>query len=323
MIFEEQISRKPDNYPWARTYINAMWTGQWTANKFNFQSDEHNYRVDLNNEEREIIRNTLSCIGQVEIAVKKFWANLGYNLPHPSLTDLGYCMANIEVIHNVAYEKLLECLHLENIFEENLKLPIIKGRVDYLRKYQDKAYKDDKKQYVYALSLFTLFVENVSLFSQFYIILWFNKNKDVLKDTAQQIQYTKNEETIHALVGIKLINTIREEHPELFDDALEEKIKSEAMEAYKAESKIVDWMLKDYVDESISAEIVKEYIKNRINESLEAIGYSAIFEIDEELIKQTIWMDEVVYGNANTDFFHQDPVEYSKSGMVFSAEELF
>ena len=203
MIFSEQISRKPDRYPWTQEYINAMWSGHWTANEFDFQSDIQNFKVDLTDQQREIIKRSLSAIGQVEIAVKKFWANLGYNLPHPSLTDLGYCMANVEVIHNVAYEKLLKCLDLEDVFEENLKLDIIKGRVDYLRKYLDKNYSDDKKQYVYSLALFTLFVENVSLFSQFYIILWFNKYQNVLKDTAQQVQYTKNEEQLHALAGIK------------------------------------------------------------------------------------------------------------------------
>jgi ribonucleoside-diphosphate reductase beta chain len=81
-----------------------------------------------------------------------------------------------------------------------------------------KFYKDSKKQYLYALILFTLFVENVSLFSQFYVINWFARFKNVLKDTDQQVKYTRNEENIHALVGTRIINTIREEYPELFDE---------------------------------------------------------------------------------------------------------
>ena len=133
-------------------------------------------------------------------------------------------MANVEVIHNNAYERLLKVLGLEVIFEENLKLDFIEGRVNYLRKYNHRFYKDSKKQYVYSIILFTLFVENVSLFSQFYIINWFNRYKNVLKDTGQQVKYTRNEENIHALAGIKIINTIREEHPELFDEELENRI---------------------------------------------------------------------------------------------------
>jgi ribonucleoside-diphosphate reductase beta chain len=110
----------------------------------------------------------LSAIGQIEISVKKFWTKLGDNLPHPAVSDLGITMGNIEVIHNNAYEKLLDVLQLQDIFEENLKLDIIQGRVKYLRKYLDKHYKDSRKQYIYSLILFTLYVENVSLFSQFY-----------------------------------------------------------------------------------------------------------------------------------------------------------
>ena len=73
-------------------------------------------------------------------------------------------MANTEVIHNNAYERLLDILGLEEVFEENLKLEWIQGRVNYLRKYTHRFYKNSQKQYLYALILFTLFVENVSLF---------------------------------------------------------------------------------------------------------------------------------------------------------------
>lgn len=323
MIFDEQISRKPDYYSWVTEYIDAMWAGHWTPNEFTFSSDLQNYLVDLTDQEREIVRNTLSAIGQIEIAVKKFWSRLGDNLPHPSLVDLGLVMAHIEVIHNRAYEKLLDTLQLEDVFAENLKLDIIKGRVTYLRKYLDKDYKDQKKQYVYSLILFTLFVENVSLFSQFYIILWFNRFRNVLKDTAQQVDYTKREETIHAQVGIKLIQTIRSEYPELFDQELSDRIAHEAREAFSAESKIVDWMLGSYHDDNISRPILKEYVKGRINDSLVAIGFDPIFEIDEILLSKTAWMDEEILGNTTVDFFQKRPTEYTKGGIGFSMEEIF
>lgn len=322
-IFSEQISRKPNRYPWTDQFIEAMHNGFWTDKEFNFKSDIQQFKVELNDQEREIIIRTLSAIGQIEVAVKTFWAKLGENLPHPSLCDLGYVMANIEVIHNNAYERLLDVLGLNDIFEENLKLEWIQGRVKYLRKYTHKFYKDSKKQYLYALILFTLFVENVSLFSQFYIINWFARFKNVLKDTDQQVKYTRNEENIHALVGIKLINTIREEHPELFDDELIERIKHEAQEAFKSESKIVDWMINGMSEENLSAPILKEFIKNRINESMEQIGFSTVFEIDEALLSKTVWFDEELLGNNMTDFFYSRPTEYSKKNQSFSEDDLF
>ena len=144
-IFTEQVSRKPNRYPWTDQFIEAMHNGFWTDKEFSFKSDIQQFKVELSDQEREIIVRTLSAIGQIEVAVKTFWAKLGENLPHPSLCDLGYVMANVEVIHNNAYERLLQVLGLEDIFEENLKLQWIEGRVKYLRKYTHKFYKDSKK----------------------------------------------------------------------------------------------------------------------------------------------------------------------------------
>jgi ribonucleoside-diphosphate reductase beta chain len=322
-IFEEQISRKPNLYSWTDKYMEAIHNGFWTDKEFNFKSDVQHFKVNLTDQEREIIIRTLSAIGQIEVAVKTFWAKLGENLPHPSLADLGYVMANTEVIHNNAYERLLTVLGLEDIFEENLKLDWIQGRVKYLKKYTHKFYKDSKKQYLYALILFTLFVENVSLFSQFYVVNWFARFKNVLKDTDQQVKYTRNEENLHALIGIQIINTIRKEYPELFDEELEQKIHQEALEAFESESKIVDWMVNGIQEEGLSAPVLKEFIKNRINESLKQIKFKKVFDVDKELLKSTVWFDEELLGENATDFFHSRPVGYAKKNQSFSEEDLF
>lgn len=643
MIFDEQISRKPNKYKWVDSFVESMHNGFWTDKEFSFKSDVQQFKVNLTEKEREIIVRTLTAIGQIEIAVKTFWAKLGDNLPHPALQDLGYVMANVEVIHNNAYERLISELGLEDAFEENLKLEWIQGRVKYLKKYTHRFYKDSKKQYLYALILFTLFVENVSLFSQFYIINWFSRFKNVLKDTDQQVKYTRNEECyvegtevltpngwvdfrnisigdeviqyhtdgtfsitkvlhktenkfvgdmiefsrcgnlclvtpnhemiyfnknlepvkkkakdvkihknihvpiggvlrggevsnltyedrlriaiqadasnlywtnvngenllrgkdggythvfnltksrkkerlkhildflhieykttelegdteeikirynhncnykefsewvdikdksgvwcqefvqelskwdgyeenshigycstnkknidiaqlvailggyitniyegnessrndnykncyklsfssknlipkshslvkteklydgnvycitvpsgniitrlnnktfiagncIHALVGTKIINTIREEYPELFDEELESKILEEAGEAFKSESKIVDWMVNGIQEKGLNADILKEFIKNRINESLKQIGFKQPFEVDKTLLSDTIWFEEELLGNNMTDFFSSRPVEYSKKSQSFSEDDLF
>jgi ribonucleoside-diphosphate reductase beta chain len=243
-----------------------MWSGFWTPNEFDFKADYGQFKTELTDQERLIIVRTLSAIGQVEIAVKRFWAQLGNTFPHPSMYDLGYAMANTEVIHNLAYEKLLETLRLGDVFEQNLKEPVVRNRVEYLRKYLDRVYTDDKKQFVYAIILFTLFVENVSLCSQFYVVLWFNRFKNVLKDTSQQVQYTRNEEMLHAQVGIKLIQTVRAEYPELFDGDLESRILEESKVACEAEKALITWMVGNFSEGSLSAEILHGFIQIRIGD---------------------------------------------------------
>ena len=323
MLFEEQISRKPDLYPWTKQFVDAIWQGFWTPDEFNFRSDYSQFKSDLSEAEQQVIVRALSAIGQIEVAVKTFWANIGEKMPHPSIRDLGYAMANSEVIHNLAYEKLLEVLQLTHVFEENMNEAVIKGRVDYLRKYLNKVYKNDKQQYIYSIILFTLFVENVSLFSQFYVIMHFNRNRAVLKDCAQQVQYTRNEEMLHAQVGIKLINTLREEYPELFDKELEDRILHECIDSLKAESKVIDWIMTDYAVPGLDATILKAFIAKRMKDSMDQIGFdSSEIVYDKALVDKTFWFDEELYGTNMTDFFQKRPVEYSK-GSAITAEDLF
>jgi len=323
MLFEEQIARKPDLYPWTKDFIEAIWKGFWTPEEFNFRSDYSQFKTDLTEQEQQIVVRTMSAIGQIEIAVKSFWADVGKHLPHPSIKDLGYAMANSEVIHNMAYEKILDVLHMNHVFEENMNEEVIKGRVAYLRKYNDKVYDDDKKQYIYSIILFTLFVENVSLFSQFYIIMHMNRNKAVMKDCAQQVQYTRNEEMLHAQVGIRLIQTLRNEYPEYFDEEMLLRIKEECIDSLKAESKVIDWIMGDYAVKGLDANILKSFIAYRMAESLDQIGFdSTEIKYDQKLIDETFWFEEELLGTNMTDFFQKRPVEYAK-GQGITADDLF
>lgn len=313
MLFDKQVARKPNHYPWTKDFIQAMWDGFCNARKFTFQSDVNDYLVNMSEHERVIVTRCLAAIAQIEVQVKRFWARLGDNLPHPSIDSMGIVMAHVEEIHNDAYEKLLDCLGMSDIFEENLAVPAISNRIKYLNKHNEKIYGDNRKQYIYSLILFTLFTENVSLFTQFYIILWFNRFQNLLKDSAQQVKYTRNEELLHSQIGMKLINTLREEYPHYFDDDLKAKIIEECYEAYNAESNIVDWILGDYNMPNLNKVILKNYVASRINESLTGIGYEAIFKTDSELDTQTFWMAEGLYAPPKVDFFHGEPITYTQS----------
>lgn len=322
-LFDEQVARKPNQYPWTQKIIETMWHSFWTPTQFDFKADYAQFKSEMTPAEQEIIVRALSAIGQIEIAVKRFWGRLGENLPHPSMSDLGYVMANTEVIHNISYEKLLETLRINDVFEKNLSEPVIKNRVEYLGRHSKQVYDDKRKQFVYAIILFTLFVENVSLFSQFYIVLWFNRYRNLLKDTAQQVQYTRNEEMVHAQVGIMLIATLREEYPDLFDAELFHRIQDECAVAYRAECALIKWMVGDYSEGSLSVETLIEFTRKRFNESLVAVGLEPMFELNNSIIETTMWMDEEAFGNNITDFFHKKPVDYAKHNRAFQHEDLF
>jgi len=161
------------------------------------------------------------------------------------------------------------------------------------------------------------------LFSQFYIIMHFNRNRAVLKDCAQQVQYTRNEEMLHAQVGIWLINTMRTEYPEMFDAELEARIKEEIHASLEAEGKVIDWIMDGYSTEGLSANILKSFIAKRMKDSMDAIGFDSTgIEYDQHHINQTYWFDEELLGANMTDFFQKRPVEYAK-GKGITADDLF
>jgi len=164
--------------------------------------------------------------------------------------------------------------------------------------------------------MYTLGKYNVYTRKIYFLFYHEKRFKNVLKDTNQQIAYTRNEELTHANVGIKIINTIREELPELFDQDLEDKILHEVNEAFKSECKIIEWMIGDWKDKRISAEILKEYIKDRLNQSLKQIGFKEIFEINKDIKRDYEWADEELNANSAADFFHSRPVNYSKNIII-------
>ena len=121
---------------------------------------------------------------------------------------------------------------------------------------------------------------------------------------------------LHAQVGIKLIQTLREEYPELFDAELEARILEESKVAHQAEKDLITWMVGDYSDGCLSAEILHGFIEKRFNESLHAIGFAVPFVVDRSVTEATRWMDEESFGNNVVDFFHKRPVDYAKKNRV-------
>ena len=97
----------------------------------------------------------------------------------------------------------------------------------------------------------------------------------------------------------------------------------EASEAMKSERKLIDWILQGFENEFVSYDILNNYLKNRVNESMNRIGMTVSFNVNEEVLRKTAWMDEEVYASALSDFFHKKPIDYAKSTKSFTAEELF
>ncbi len=323
-IFTERKNYKPFEYDSiTKPFIDAIWKSHWTHNEFTFKSDVQDFKTQLKEEEREVIKRAILLISQVEVSIKSYWSNIGKLLPKPEIADVGATFGGNEVIHSRAYSQILTELGLNDDFQGLLASGVVDNRVKYLSKYVNKIYKNDHQNIAYSLALFSLFTENVSLFSQFFILLGFNRYNNIFKDVANVVQYTSKEEQIHALFGTTLINKIKEEEPDVFSEEFKERIINESKEAVLAEEALVEWMLQGFENEFLSKDILMTFIKSRINDSLRDINIDYEFELDKNLIPKISWMDEEILAPAMTDFFHKRPIDYAKKNKAYNAEELF
>jgi ribonucleoside-diphosphate reductase beta chain len=322
-IFAARKHFKPFEYPEVAGFKDAIRQSYWVHDEFSFLADMHDFDTALSPAERNVIKNALLAISQIEISVKAFWAKLGDRFPKPEISSVGMTCAESEVRHADAYSHLLEKLKLNSDFDALLENPVIGGRVDYLQKYIKGSSSSTDQNYTMNLALFSMFIENVSLFSQFLVIKAFNKHRNLLKDVDNVVQATQKEELIHAQLGSWLLNKIKEEHPEWFDAEFYVKLDRACQKAYAAESKVIDWIFETGDLPFLTAETVKEFTKDRFNESLSEIGAAPTFDIDTSLLTTVSWFKEEMYAEANLDFFNQKSTNYSKNLQAYDAEDLF
>ena len=263
------------------------------------------------------------AISQIEVAVKSFWGNIFQRMPKPEIGSVGATFSESEVRHQDAYSHLLEILGLNAEFNQLKKKPVIMRRVNYLETALKNSKSEDNKEYTEAILLFSLFIEHVSLFSQFLIIMAFNKEKNLFKGISNVVEATSKEEQIHGDFGIDLINIIKKENPDWFDDDYNKMIQDICREAFISESKVVDWIFEEGELDFLPKDVINEFIKQRFNNSLESIGITKIFEVDEALVKKTEWFDDEIIGTKHGDFFVKRSINYSKRTKSITSDDLF
>ena len=322
-IFKPRVNILPYEYPQLLAYKDAIRHSYWIDTEFNFTEDIQDFKVTISSEERDVIKKTMLAIAQIEVNVKTFWADMYKRMPITEVGDVGMTFAESEVRHKDAYARLLRILGLEKEFQSVIEVPAIAGRLKYLKKYLDGTRSRDNKMYTKSVLLFSLFIEHVSLFSQFLIMMSFNKEKNVFKGISNVVEATSKEEEIHGNFGAEIINIIKKENPEWFDKEFEDLIYSACMKAYTAECGILDWIFEKGELKFLSKETIQNFIKNRFNNSLEKIGMESIFEVDSELLKSTEWFDIEILGTKEGDFFYKKSVDYNKKSKSITEDDLF
>jgi ribonucleoside-diphosphate reductase beta chain len=322
-IFIPRVNILPYEYPSLLAYKDAIRHSYWIHTEFNFTTDIDDFKTKITDDEREVIKRSMLAIAQIEVNVKTFWADLYKRMPITEIGDVGMTFAESEVRHKDAYAQLLRILGLEEEFQHVVEIPAIKDRIAYLTKYLDGTRSKDNKMYAKSVLLFSLFIEHVSLFSQFLIMMSFNKERNLFKGISNVVEATSKEEEIHGNFGAEIINIIKKENPDWFDEEFESLIDSACKKAYKAEVKILDWIFENGELEFLSKDTIKNFIKNRFNNSLQKIDMQPIFEVDFTEIEKTLWFDVEITSTKEGDFFYKKSIDYNKKSQSITEDDLF
>lgn len=322
-IFKKRVNMRPYEYPELREYVDAIRHSYWIHTEFKYTSDVQDFHVNVTDAERTAITRCMLAIAQIEVAVKTFWGDIYKKMPKPEVGAVGATFAESEVRHMDAYAHLLEILGLNNEFKKIEDIPALQARVRYLDRVLTLSRTEENQQYAQSVLLFSLFIEHVSLFSQFLIMMSFNKHKDQFKGISNAVEATSKEEQIHGLFGIDLINMIKDEHPEWFDKHWEEHISTFCRDTYAAEEKIIDWIFEDGELDFLPKEQVKAFVQHRLNNSLRSVGISPLFTVDEALLEPTDWFDNEVIATKHVDFFNKRSINYNKRSASVTSADLF
>ena len=322
-IFSKRLNYKPFEYPKILEFTDAINKSFWVHSEVDFTADVQDFHTYLSASEKDVVKKSLLAIAQIEIAVKSFWGDLYKHLPKPEFNGLGSTFAECEFRHSQAYSQLLEVLGYNNEFAKVVEVPAIKNRIKYLSEALEHSKADDPRDYVSSLILFSILIENVSLFSQFAIVLSFNRFKGVMKNISNIIAWTSVDEQIHANAGVYIINQIREEYPDYFDEELNKKLIGIVKKSIEVEEEILDWIFETGELENINKQNLMDFMKFRLDESLQSIGLSKIYNISSEEYQPMLWFEEEIFANSLDDFFARRPVEYTKHDKSITAADLF
>lgn len=311
---------KPYDYPELLDYMNAIRHSYWIHTEFNFSSDINDMRINLSDHEKLVVERCMLAIAQVEVKVKAFWAKIHEVLPKPEIAMVGMTFAESEVRHLEAYSFLLELLGLNDKFKDLMDEKIFKTRYEYL-----SGLKMDTDNIIEDIMIFSLLVEYISLFSQFYIVTSFNKHKNVLSGVSNVIEATSKEEQIHGMFGSHLCNIFNKTNPDKYEFALA-KARALIKNFISVEGRLINWIFDGKDLDFLTIDEVKNFVNFRVNKAFDMLDNKKRlkeFAVDEKYLPNFEWFEVEMTATKDIDFFNKRSVNYSKKNRQFDTNELF
>ena len=300
---------KPFEYPQAFEYYKNQHRAHWLADEVPLASDLNDWRLNLNESEKNLIGNILKSFAQTEVHVNDYWSSkISQWFPKPEVVAMASSFGAFEAIHAEAYARLNDELGLDN-FQAFMEDEASRNKIERLLETPS----DTLEEKALALAIFSAFTEGVNLFSSFAILMSFQL-RNMLKGTGQIVEWSVRDESLHSTAGCWLFRTLMQESPELDTVEMRNNVIEACNLSVKLEFDFIDKAFEMGEIEGLNKDQLKNFIKARANDKMKELGYNPVYnDIDPSLLKQMEWFGHLTSGKTHQDFFANRVTDYSKS----------
>jgi ribonucleoside-diphosphate reductase beta chain len=300
---------KPFEYPQYFDYFMKQNQAHWMPTEIPMESDIIDYKTNLSPAEVSLVINILRFFTQGDIEVNNNYnSKLIPTFPKPEIKMMLSAFAAMEGVHVWAYSYLNDSLGLpEKEYSAFLDYDSMRKKYEYIQSFDVRSVED----LAVNLAVFGGFMEGVSLFSSFAILMNFPR-MGKLKGLGQVITWSIRDETLHSKGVCQLFRDLVSENKHIWTTDLQETLYSACRDMVNLEDAFIDTCFSMGDVPGLKAEQVKQYIRYIADRRLNDLGLDAIYNVSNPLT----WLDVMVNAKEHTNFFENRATEYAKGSVI-------
>ncbi|MCH2324398.1 MAG: ribonucleotide-diphosphate reductase subunit beta [Pseudomonadales bacterium] len=314
----------PFKYDWAwQKYLDGC-ANHWMPQEVNMNADIALWKNPngLTDDERLIVKRNLGFFSTADSLVANNLALAIYRLiTNPECRQYILRQAFEEAIHTHAYQYCIESLAMDEseIFNMYHEIPSVAKKASWGLKYtqslSDPNFNtgtiETDQELLKNLIAFYCCLEGIFFYCGFTQILSMGR-RNKMTGTSEQFQYILRDESMHLNFGIDMINQIKLENPQIWNDEMREQATQMILQATQLEIEYArDTMPRGVL--GMNAAMMEEYLQFIANRRLVQIGLPEQFT---GVSNPFPWMSEIMDLRKEKNFFETRVIEYQTGGAL-------
>ena len=278
------LTLRPMKYPdFYEMYRDAI-RNTWTVEEVDFSGDTADLQSRLLPSERHMVNRLVAFFATGDSIVSN---NLVLSLyAHINAPEARMYLSRQlyeEALHVQFYLTLLDTYipdiaERERAFAAIHNIPSIKAKADFCFKYMDAvdglgslSLAENRRKFLINLICFSTCIEGLFFFAAFAYV-YFLRSKGLLAGLATGTNWVFRDESMHMQFALRVIETVRAEQPELFDEQLHQRVVAMIEEAVECELQFAEDILGQGVP-GMSLKDMRTYLEFVGDQRLMNLGY--------------------------------------------------